>query len=393
MSPIEGLTNVPRLPRLGKIRLGTRVKNDKGVEYPRAADHFVCPPEVQAVFGEKPKSLRIMFPVDNLNIFAAQFYKWYGQERLYCRGDGLTADRSVDAETGGPADHNSKNVVRRDVPCEGRQCCYYGPGKGKGCTEVMTLQFLLPDVPGLGVWQIDTGSVNSMRNINSTVRMLQAVLGRVSGVPLDLVVDMEEIAGPDGKKKRVPIMHLESDIKLQELASKPRFMITKESVVLPDIKEQGKVISMADPVLPNPEDGGPPTEIMPNEQDPGPDWPADIDSGVAPAGVAPDNTTAASPGPGTALTTAAVAVPLSVMSPTPAPPTDPEDWTVAEFGPPKLTSFGVFWTECYKRFGLMRAEVLRLLGKTDNMEIGDLKEAYKTVLSKVPKPQEGNHGK
>ena len=51
--PIKGLTTDRQemLPRIGKIRLGIKKKHSNGREYPAATDYFVCPPEVQAVYG------------------------------------------------------------------------------------------------------------------------------------------------------------------------------------------------------------------------------------------------------------------------------------------------------------------------------------------------------
>ena len=62
--PIKGISEVRRLPRLGKIRLGIKVQGDKKNPYPRAVDYFVVPEEIQPCVGEKPKKLSIMFPVE-----------------------------------------------------------------------------------------------------------------------------------------------------------------------------------------------------------------------------------------------------------------------------------------------------------------------------------------
>ena len=69
---IKGLSETRRLPRLGKIRLGEKVEGKGGKEYPKATDHFVVPEEVAAVYGNEPKRLNIMFP---LNEFPSQFLK------------------------------------------------------------------------------------------------------------------------------------------------------------------------------------------------------------------------------------------------------------------------------------------------------------------------------
>ena len=75
--PIEGLSQVRRLPRLGKIRMGIKVKNAAGIEHPQKTDYFVVPPEVAKVYGDKPKSLDIIIPVEDDDKWAAQYYKLY----------------------------------------------------------------------------------------------------------------------------------------------------------------------------------------------------------------------------------------------------------------------------------------------------------------------------
>jgi hypothetical protein len=63
--PIKGLTQVRRLPRLGKIKMGIKVKTTLGVEYPQKTDYFVVPPEVADVYGDRPKALDIIIPVED----------------------------------------------------------------------------------------------------------------------------------------------------------------------------------------------------------------------------------------------------------------------------------------------------------------------------------------
>src|SRR3990172_4877563 len=92
--------NVVRLPRLGKIRLGVKVKNAAGVEYPRETSFFVCPDEVKAKFGPEPTRLAVMLPVEDESQMCRQYYAIYGSnQRLKCQGDGETAERR--GENGG----------------------------------------------------------------------------------------------------------------------------------------------------------------------------------------------------------------------------------------------------------------------------------------------------
>jgi len=215
--PIKGLSEQRRLPRCGKIHLGVKAKNKNGVEYPKAVDYFVVPPEVAEVYGENPRQLNILIPVEDEEIWASQYYRCYSMTRgLVCRGDGETCRRMIDTETGATANRDTKEVVwKNDLPCLGRECPAY---QGKKCKEVMNLQFLLPDVPGLGVWQIDTGSINSIRNINSASELIRGICGRIRMMPLTLTMEPIEVVNPDdGKKKKVNVLNLRVNKPLQSL--------------------------------------------------------------------------------------------------------------------------------------------------------------------------------
>jgi len=224
--PIKGLTDrPPRFPRIGKIHLGVKVTTKKDgspcAPYPRATDYFVFDPqhpqynEMITTYGKEPKELRILFPIEDVEKFASQFYRLYSQTRgLVCKGDGEEAMRMIDADTGAVANRNTKNVAMKPVPCKGRECSEYGP---RSCGEVMNLQFLLPEVSGFGVWQIDTGSINSIININSALELVRGVYGRLSMVPLVLALEPREVVNPDdGKKKTVRVLNVRSTDKMIE---------------------------------------------------------------------------------------------------------------------------------------------------------------------------------
>lgn len=229
MSPIKGLSEQKRLPRLGKIRLGIKKKSPRtGGEYPVATEWFVCPPEVQTIYGDKPKRLDVIVPVEDEEIWASQYYRQYSRSRgLVCKGDGETCRRMVDIATGALANRDTKEIAYREgCECLGKECQDY---KHNACQEVMNLQFLLPKVQGLGVWQIDTGSINSIMNINNCATMIRAMTGRVSWVPLVLTLEPTEVVNPDdGKKKTVYCMHLRYERSAESLlidSEKPRVQL------------------------------------------------------------------------------------------------------------------------------------------------------------------------
>lgn len=226
--PIKGLSEQRRLPRLGKIRLGIKKKNAKGVEYPAATDYFVCPPEVKKIYGEKPKQFDVIIPLDDEEIWANQYYRQYSRTRgLICKGDGVTCRRMVDTKAGGIAGRETTEITWTEgLPCAGKDCPDY---QSKACQEVMNLQFLLPKVEGLGVWQIDTGSINSIMNINSDAEMIRAMCSRVAWIPLTLSLEPTVVNNPDdGKKKTVYCMRLRYNGNAESLlkaSEKPRLQV------------------------------------------------------------------------------------------------------------------------------------------------------------------------
>jgi hypothetical protein len=223
MSPIKGLTDNKRLVRVGKIHLGYRTKSASGKEHPVATPYFVCPPEVQKVFGKEPKEMEVVIPVEDDEMWCSQYYRQYSSARgLVCKGDGeltIIPGRMIDTDTGELANRNTKPQRwerRVGIECPGKECPDYKSG---ACQEVMNLQVLMPRVAGAGIWQIDTGSVNSIRNINDMAALLRAVAGRVRFFPLTLSLEQTEVISPeDGKKKTVFCLHLRTKRTLIEIA-------------------------------------------------------------------------------------------------------------------------------------------------------------------------------
>jgi hypothetical protein len=233
---IKGVSDVIRIPRLGKIRLGIKVKSEKkGAEYPKATDYFVVPDEVKAIYGDKPTELDIMFPVEEPEMFAQQWLRAYSMSQgLVCIGDGLEARRKVDVETGAMANHATNQWEWHEMTCNPQECPEY---QSKRCRRVMNLQFLLPTVPGLGVYQIDTSSFYSIVNINSMIKMLQGMLGRCSMIPLTLALGPIEISPPGITKKTVYILHIKKNIKIAELARVAQLPPVKVLIPEPETEE------------------------------------------------------------------------------------------------------------------------------------------------------------
>ena len=187
--PIKGLSDTFRLPRAGIIRLGTRektskpcparCKNDKKCrmclgtgffQRPKEEEFFVCPDIIKKKYGPEPKEMIIMFPVENELIFFPQWYKMYGNDVLLCRGDGIV---------GKYWDFDKGDFMERTCPCDFRE--------KKKCKGIGILQFLLPEIKeAVGVWQITTGSTNSIKDINGGIKMVKGIADRIAMIPLTL---------------------------------------------------------------------------------------------------------------------------------------------------------------------------------------------------------------
>lgn len=237
MAPIEGVSDIRRLPRLGKIRLGIKKEGSDG-PYPKAVDYFVCPEEVKAVYGEKPVELKIMFPSDDIEIVAPQYYKCYSYSQgLICRGTGKTSRRKVDVRTGDFANRDTKEWELADGNCDPDDCPKLAQ---KQCRKVMSLRFLLPDVPGLGVYQLDTSSFYSILNVNSQIApdgfLRPFTKGRISFIPLILAVGPQEVNPPGEGRKTVHVLKLWSPVKLSDLIRISRQKVVE--VLLPGVDEE-----------------------------------------------------------------------------------------------------------------------------------------------------------
>jgi len=234
MTPIEGVSDIRRMPRLGKIRLGIKVEPEGKNPYPRATDYFVVPDEIKELVGDMPKKLNIMFPTEKAGEFAQQWLRCYSfTQGLVCKGDGVKATRKIDVETGDIARHTTQEWVFKEWGCDPDTCEQYSE---KQCRRVMNLLFLIPDAPGLGVWQLDTTSFYSIVNVNSCIDLIKRLCGRISFIPLTLSLEPQIVEPPGIKKKTVHILQIRSDAKLADLQKLG--LVLPERVLLPFLDEE-----------------------------------------------------------------------------------------------------------------------------------------------------------
>ena len=235
MSPIKDVSDVRRMPRLGKIRLGIKVEPEGKNPYPRATDYFVIPDEIKQFVGDTPKKLNFIFPTEEVDKFAQQWLRCYSfTQGLVCKGNGVRATRKIDVETGDIARSTTQEwVFRDDWGCDPDTCEQY---LEKQCRRVMNLLFMMPDVPGIGCWQLDTTSFYSIVNINSCIDLIRTICGRISFIPLTLSLEPLEVSPPGITKKTVHVLAIRSEVKLADIQ---RLALTPpERIMLPALQEE-----------------------------------------------------------------------------------------------------------------------------------------------------------
>jgi len=230
---IKDISERRRLPRLGKIRLGLKVISSRtGREYPRETEYFIVPPEVSKVYGERPTSLEVMFPINDPEVVFPQAYKWYGgQKGLKCIGNQEIALR-----------FREETQSMEEIPCP----CEH---KDIECQKRGHLMVILPRINMGGVYQVDIGSYHSIVDLNSGIEYVQALVGRFAMVPLRLCrMPKETHFGGQKQIHHTLQLFLDADVDminaLREDTS--RVLLSTRNLALPppeDTDENGVVIS------------------------------------------------------------------------------------------------------------------------------------------------------
>lgn len=206
---------VTEWPRAGKIRLGEqlavidkdtgkqKMRSGEAVTRPAAVDYFRVDPEDEitpaesaasflAVYGAKPRELRCQIPGRVAADVWEGAYRLYGTRKLKIRCDGQECDERT--PTGG---WETKPCVCRakSLPADSNSRCKLG----------WTLNVLLPEVAGVGVWQITTGSEISVNRVSRWLTMMESLVGDLLLLEFTLALVPVDVT-PDGKTKEVWVL-------------------------------------------------------------------------------------------------------------------------------------------------------------------------------------------
>lgn len=260
------ISSIRRLTWKGKIRLGIQVptiardkegkykkdqngnpiqRRDKFGElefHPQDVPFFVCPKEVKEMFNsEEPIELDIAFPLSGLDenglpdiggLFP-QAYKYYGRSRgLKCVGDGETAMKA-----------NEKGIFERiECPCDKF-------GQKDGCSKRASLFFFIPKITLGAIYVIDSGSYNTMVDVQSGIYLALELLkdpitseyNSITMLPFKLR-RMQKETQHDGRKDTHWPLTCELDLPIEDIGkirtSKTLFLEQKRVYQIPEIEEE-----------------------------------------------------------------------------------------------------------------------------------------------------------
>jgi hypothetical protein len=209
--------------------------------HPKDVPYFVCPSEVKKMFEEEPTELDIAFPLSGLDknglpdiggIFP-QAYKHYGRSRgLKCVGDGETAMKA-----------NEKGIFEEvECPCDKF-------GQKDGCSKKASLFFFIPKISMGGIYHIDSGSWNTMVDIQSGIYLALELLkdpitgeyNSITMLPFKLRRKQKETQH-DGRKDTHWPLTCELDLPIEDIrkirVGKTLFLEQKKVYQIPEVEEK-----------------------------------------------------------------------------------------------------------------------------------------------------------
>lgn len=196
------------IPRIGMIKVGTKVTRQDGKEFPTSLDYFVATgnyaDSFNEAFGTKPTKIPIVFISDETNLVCNErFEAWTNDGKKIGSGDG---------ETFSMYSEKDKDYIVVDAQHELVQ-------KNKHLFKrVLTLKFVIPTIRGVyGHWEFNTRATKSTINqIIATFDNVKDQAGRVSGIPFDLIVTMANSRKPNVISK-YPVVTLVPNIGSENL--------------------------------------------------------------------------------------------------------------------------------------------------------------------------------
>ena len=196
-------TNSLGLPIVGKIKCGKKSENG----YPQSTDYFLASGKYEGLFhkvyGEKPSTIRIVFPSDDASLVCSEAYEYRDDAgKLVATGDGETF-RIFSPKANA---YQEFSTEQHPEIMEGVSKKY---SSKTGWQVTLTLNFLIPEVQGVaGLWQFRTkGVASSIPSVRDAFDAMLEEKGKVQGIIFDLSVKFAKSQKP-GQSSRYPVVTL-----------------------------------------------------------------------------------------------------------------------------------------------------------------------------------------
>lgn len=191
-SRITDIQRTANPPVIGHIKIGEKVKNQYGVEYPRSLDHFIAQSDhylddFKQKFPDNTSKITIVFVSDDQNYSCCEYYEWRNAKgKTVATGDGKEIKVNlVDKETG---EYIGTKIYDISEPKVLESLSQYKK------MHVFKMRFMIAEINHIyGTWQLRTSTLGAASSINDMVSAIDSIYniaGTIVGIPFDLIVKM-----------------------------------------------------------------------------------------------------------------------------------------------------------------------------------------------------------
>jgi len=222
--PIKGVSDKGLdFPEIGRIKKGEMVpvQGKPGVMRPVDLDYFkiefhpgyeYCMEKFLAHYDEKPTSINIFLPFNDIAEMWDPFLEAYTASRMLAKSDGPADQGGIvlfrcDSKTGEAIVSNGRNIQTGEIeyhPADNIAGFDY-QGKPVEYSPVGRLKVIIPELEEAAYMMMVTGSWNDCENISKQLAGLKELNnGIIKGVKMQLIRSDHEVMAPiNGEKKRV----------------------------------------------------------------------------------------------------------------------------------------------------------------------------------------------
>lgn len=241
---IKGLK--PRLLEVGKIKIGGRgakTKTQGGKDYnppvkyksfmvtttERGQENLLPDTETMKALGEKPTSIEISFPFDDIDMNFHTAYQYYKDGLMFCKGDGEQAEREG-----------------KPFACKGGDCPEFVAKNQCKVSGIMSCHIdASPHIDG--IYRFRTHGWNSVTGILAAlIRYQKEAGGILQGLPFKLI-----FISKSTRKGNVPAVTVESGVKIadfRELAIKEKRARLELDINIKEVEKEAKIGGFLDSI-------------------------------------------------------------------------------------------------------------------------------------------------